>query len=236
MLVPSNEPGAESRTDDLLRTLVDNLPSMVAYWDSEQRCRFANRAYIRWFGVTPASLIGKHLSELLGPLYRLNLPYIQGALRGEPQEFEREIPNPSGGPSRHSLANYIPDIVEGVVRGFYVLVTDISEIKRAQLALEESEARFSRTIDEAPIGMALVALDGRFLRVNRVLCEILHYTPEELTGLTFQEHHPSRGSGCRPRPRGSARPGRNPSLPTGKALPPQGRSNRGHHAQRFGRS
>jgi len=58
--------------------------------------------------------------------------------------------------------------------------------RRAIQALEESEERFSRTIDEAPIGMALVGLDGRFLRVNRVLCEIVGYTPEELTGLTFQ--------------------------------------------------
>src|SRR5512144_2167688 len=110
----------------LLRGAVDNISAMLAYWDSTQRCRFANRAYERWFGVSPESLIGKHISELLGPIYPLNLPYIEGALRGEPQEFERVIPNPAGGPPRHSLANYIPHIVDGVVRGFFVLVTDIS--------------------------------------------------------------------------------------------------------------
>ncbi|HEY6556071.1 MAG TPA: PAS domain S-box protein, partial [Polyangiaceae bacterium] len=166
--------------------MVDRISAMLAYWDSAQRCRFANRAYERWFGVSPESLIGRHISELLGPLYELNLPYIQGALRGEAQEFEREIPDPQGGPSRHSLANYIPDVVDGVVRGFFVLVSDISAIKRAELALRESEERFRLTIDEAPIGMALVALDGRFVRVNRVLCEIVGYTADELTGLTFQ--------------------------------------------------
>ncbi|HEX7794976.1 MAG TPA: PAS domain S-box protein, partial [Vicinamibacterales bacterium] len=42
------------------------------------------------------------------------------------------------------------------------------------------------TIDEAPIGMALVALDGRFVRVNRALCEIVGYTATELTALSFQ--------------------------------------------------
>jgi PAS domain S-box-containing protein len=171
---------------ELLRALVEKLPSMVAYWDLAQRCRFANRAYERWFGVSPESLIGKHISELLGPLYPLNLPYIEGALRGEPQEFEREIPDPAGGPPRHSVANYIPDVADGVVRGFFVLVTEISAIKRAQFALRESEERFRLTLDEAPIGMALVALDGRFVRVNRALCDILGYTAEELTGLTFQ--------------------------------------------------
>ncbi len=171
---------------DLLRALADALPSMLAYWDSELRCRFANRAYEVWFGIAPEALQGKHISELLGPLYPLNLPYIQAALRGESQTFEREIPDPQGGPSRHSLAHYLPDVADGVVLGFFVLVTDISQMKRTELALRESEERFRLTLDEAPIGMALVALDGRFLRVNRRLCEIVGYTPDELAGLTFQ--------------------------------------------------
>jgi PAS domain S-box-containing protein len=184
--VPNERSRAVPSESELLRTVADNISAMLAYWDSNLRCRFANRAYESWFGVSPEELIGKHIRELLGPLYPLNLPYIERALRGEPQEFEREIPNPAGGPSRHSLANYIPDIVDGVVRGFFVLVTDISAIKRAELALRESEERFSLTLNEAPIGMALVALDGRFTRVNRVLCEIVGYTPDELTGLSFQ--------------------------------------------------
>ena len=171
---------------EILRQLVDKVSAMLAYWDCSLRCRFANRAYERWFGVRPESLIGTHISELLGPLYELNRPYIEGALRGEPQEFEREIPDPAGGPSRHSLANYIPDIAEGVVRGFFVLVTDISVIKRAERSLRESEERFRLTIDEAPIGMALVARDGRFIRVNRALCDIVGYSAAELTTLTFQ--------------------------------------------------
>lgn len=186
MPAPSDDSRAVPPESELLRTLVDKLSAMVAYWDSAQCCHFANRAYERWFGVSPESLIGKHISELLGPLYPLNLPYIERALRGEPQEFEREIPDPSGGPSRHSLANYIPHVVDGVVRGFFVLVTDISAIKRAELALRESEERFRLTIEEAPIGMALIAPDGRFVRVNRALCEIVGYSADELAGLTFQ--------------------------------------------------
>src|ERR1700755_3122773 len=98
----------------LLHQLVDRIPSMLAYWDSEQRCRFANRACERWFGVSPESSIGMHLSDLLGPLYELNLPYIEGALRGEPQEFERKIPEPAGGPARYSKASYLPDVTDGI--------------------------------------------------------------------------------------------------------------------------
>jgi len=121
--------------------LLDHLDAMVAYWDANEVCVFANNAYRDWFGKTKAEVIGHTLQELLGPLYPLNLPYIQGALRGEVQEFEREIPDPSKGPARHMQAHYIPHVVAGVVQGFCVLVTDITRRKRAEQALHEMEQR-----------------------------------------------------------------------------------------------
>jgi PAS domain S-box-containing protein len=54
-------------------------------------------------------------------------------------------------------------------------------------ALKESEQRFRSSFDDAAIGMALVAPDGRFLQTNRSLCEILGYPEEELLGKTFQD-------------------------------------------------
>jgi PAS domain S-box-containing protein len=60
------------------------------------------------------------------------------------------------------------------------------QAETANEQLRESEERFRLTIDDAPIGMALVSLDGRFVRVNRVLCEIVGYRADELTSLTFQ--------------------------------------------------
>ena len=61
------------------------------------------------------------------------------------------------------------------------------QLEAAIAELRESEERFRLTIDEAPIGMALLALDGTFARVNRVLCEITGYAAEELTKLKFQD-------------------------------------------------
>ena len=104
---------AARATAALLRGVIDAMPAMLALWDRDQRCVFANRAYEQWFGVTPDWLVGRTLKELLGPIYPKNLPYIEAALRGEPQQFEREIPDPAGGPIRHSLANYLPRIENG---------------------------------------------------------------------------------------------------------------------------
>jgi PAS domain S-box-containing protein len=156
---------------------------MVAYWDADQRCRFANRAYEKWFGVDPRTLVGKQMRELLGPLYALNLPYIEGVLRGEAQEFEREIPDPAGGAPRHSLAQYIPDVVDGEVRGFYVLVTDITRLKRAERALREAEHQLESS---ARLDALATLAAGIAHEINNPLAAILAHTElalESLSGL-----------------------------------------------------
>ncbi len=118
-----------------IRFLIDNIPSMVAYWDSDLKCRFANRAYETWFGVSPDALVGTSLRDLLGAeLFALNEPYIRAALQGRAQNFERVVPGP-GGVRRNALAWYIPDVVDGAVRGFLVQVSETTRLKQTEAAL-----------------------------------------------------------------------------------------------------
>lgn len=65
-------------------------------------------------------------------------------------------------------------------------VLDITERKRTVLALSESEERFRTAFDYAGIGMAIVGLNGRWLKVNRAVCEIIGYRKDELLTLDFQ--------------------------------------------------
>ncbi len=62
---------------------------------------------------------------------------------------------------------------------------DVTERKCAEEALQESEERFRATFEQAAVGIAHVALDGRWLRFNQKLCDITGYTREELSKLTF---------------------------------------------------
>lgn len=65
-----------------LTALLDNLPSLVAYWDTGLRNRFGNRTYRDWFGLDPDEMPGMHLSSLLEEAtFKRNLPYAEAALR-----------------------------------------------------------------------------------------------------------------------------------------------------------
>jgi diguanylate cyclase len=76
---------------------------------------------------------------------------------------------------------------DGHPRYYVSQMEDITERKRTEAALREEVERFRLSFDNAPIGKALVAPDGRFLGVNPALCGIVGYTRDELLGTTFQD-------------------------------------------------
>jgi PAS domain-containing protein len=82
-------------------TVLDNLPLLVAYVDKDQRYRFNNMAYERWFGTKPKDIYGKRLPDLLGEAaYRDIQPYVEQVLSGRPVIFERQLPYKGAGLAR----------------------------------------------------------------------------------------------------------------------------------------
>ena len=74
----------------------------------------------------------------------------------------------------------VHDLVGDSKRLVLAIIRDITERKQTEEALKESEERFRTAFEDAPIGVALIGLNGRYLRVNRALCEMVGYSEEEL--------------------------------------------------------
>jgi len=123
-----------------LQLVTDAVPALISYVDREQRWRFNNRAYESWFGQVPAELRGRHVREGLGEAaYAAVRPHVERALNGETARYEASLPYAYGG-ARHVEAVYVPDIgQDGEAKGFFSLVTDISERRRLEAELVEKQ-------------------------------------------------------------------------------------------------
>ncbi|MES2739903.1 MAG: PAS domain-containing protein [Pseudomonadota bacterium] len=146
-----NETSSQLRhSERFLRTVTDNLPGMVAYWDADLVCRFINKRYIEWYGMTLAEIGQTTLAQLMGEqTYQASRPYLDGVLRGQAQSFEREM-TLADGTVRHSWVNYIPDPgADGKVAGFFVLISDVTVLKQAELRLHDLNEELVRARDKA---------------------------------------------------------------------------------------
>jgi PAS domain S-box-containing protein len=137
------------QAESFTRGIADHLPVRVAYWDSEERCRFANRVYCEWFGKTLEQVLGKTNVEIFGmqqPPERL--AYSRLARAGAPQKFESEEVSADG---RQAIweVQYIPDVQRGEVLGFFKLASDITASKRAQADLQSMNVELVAARDVA---------------------------------------------------------------------------------------
>jgi len=168
-----------AKREHFIKTITDTVPGLVAYWDKELTCRFANKVYLEWFGKSPESILGTQLSDLLGAqLFAANEPYVRAALTGEPQNFERTITKADGSLG-HTLASYIPDENEdGEVVGFFVLVSDVTSIKSVQTELKLAASVFDNTLE----GIMITDINGSIISVNPAFTQITGYSAEESIG------------------------------------------------------
>ena len=182
------------RSEALNQAVLGSLAATIAVLDRDGNIIAVNDAWKRFArendGAAVADSVGVNYLQVCrdAPESRdggsAALNGIQAVLNGTRHNFELEYPCHSPSEKRWFLMSVTPLL--GERGGAVVTHTDITARKRNEWALQESEERFRLTIDEAPIGMALVALDGRFVRVNHALCDIVGYSSTELEGLTFQ--------------------------------------------------
>ena len=124
----------QSQTE--LQLIINAMPILISYVDSEERFRLNNAAYLDWYGRTPQELYGRTIREVLGEeAYALRATHIADALSGKTCCFGIDTRHRDGS-YRHALMNYLPRHgADGAVNGFYIFVIDETERKNTEEAL-----------------------------------------------------------------------------------------------------
>ena len=172
------------------------LTPLIAYWNKNQVCQFANNAYFEWFGVDLRKSIGVlTLKDLLGPVYETNLPYINAVLRGEDQQFIRVLNTPEKG-ARIGLTHYTADSVNGEILGFYVHVSDVTKEKMLEKEKERIEDILHKSNEVARIGsweVDLIKNEVYWSQITREIHEVgENYKPDFVTAVDFFKEGESR--------------------------------------------
>jgi PAS domain S-box-containing protein len=168
-------------SEEHLRSVLESTTDGYLTLDRQWRYTYFNERGARLVGMRREELIGGCVWDLF-PAARdskFYTEYHRAVETGQPVDFEEYYSEP--------LNKWLEVHAYPTDEGLTVFFRDITERKRSEEALRESERRFKSTFENAAVGMAHVALDGRFIRVNESLCRITGYPPAELAAKTFQE-------------------------------------------------
>ena len=168
------------------RDLIEHSQGFICTHDMEGTMLSVNTAAARSLGYTPEEIVGRNLIELVTPDAR---PFFGLYLKRVETEHSADgLMNICAKDGEERTWLYRNVRIEEAGTGAYVLghAQDVTERVRTEASLRESEERFRQAFGEAPIGIALVSLDGCWLQVNRVLCRMLGYAEIELLATDFQ--------------------------------------------------
>jgi len=172
-----------------LLALADLLPVMTAYLDRDLKYRFINKPLAEWLEQPRKNLIGRTMRDVLGETaYAARKPMIEAALRGERVFFAATFDHPTRG-LLAAQSDYTPWInpATGEVDGVVIVITDITEQRATEIALRESEERFKRIANSAPVMMWVTRLDRVRDFVNDAYVEFTGLSNEEARTLDWRQ-------------------------------------------------
>lgn len=173
---------AEDGADSLLRLVANSVPAMMAYFDLDLTCRFANRRYAESNGLTLDGVLGKQVREIIGEeAWRRIEPHVETVRAGKDVHYVREQAM-ADGETKVIEVNLLPHYGEsGPQIGAFVLINEITRQWRAERALRESELRMRKFVQASSEGIVFHH-DGIIADVNEALLRMGDYTADDMVG------------------------------------------------------
>ncbi len=176
-------------SEERFRAVWEATSEAMALADLDGVVIAVNPAFCALYELTPEQVVGQSFAVIFPEETRVAAVEQYHALFADPNpppNFEWRVQHADGSERFvEARADFL--VRDGERVAMIAVIRDVTERHAAMSALRESEERFRSSFDHAPIGMALVALDGRFLQVNRALCELVGYTEQELLGKSSQD-------------------------------------------------
>jgi len=180
----TDETARSVHSESRYRALVHSLPGMaVLVFDRELNTEFAAGEALAAGGHSADALVGRPVGTIFGETGAAELTQAcAAALNGEKRSFDA-VARSDG----HELWVRTSPLLDdaGQIVGAMLVAQDVHERVERERAVIVTHERFWRAFENAPIGMAVIDLDGRYLEVNAALCAITGYSARELCARTF---------------------------------------------------
>ncbi|WP_211339695.1 PAS domain S-box protein [Mucilaginibacter gracilis] len=173
-----------------LKTITGNLPAMITYWDADEQCLFANKMLLDWYNKTADEVKGIHKKKLMDAGEYANCePYVRAVLKGAPQKFYRSFYK-GDNQTIYAHTQYVPDIRDCVVKGFFSLVCDYTDIRKAEMKIVEKNSQIENLLENIPDGF--IALDANLCctYANKQILRIFGWGEVEMVGKSIGDIFP----------------------------------------------
>jgi len=169
---------ALSQSEARLRVAIQQVPAIL--WTTDEELRFTSSlgTGLSALGLAPNQLVGLSLEQYFGP-GSVALDRHRVALRGESVGFEYEQESRSFTVHLQPLRD-----ADRAIRGTVGVALDVTEVRRADQALRDSEVRLRQVIDLVPHFIFAKDEEGRFLLANRAVADAYGTTVDRLIGRT----------------------------------------------------
>jgi PAS domain S-box-containing protein len=134
-----------------IRLVTDAMPALIAYVDAEERYQFVNEPYRQWAARTDGDILGRRMHAVLAPeFYDRCRAYVRRALKGEGVAFEIELTPDGVDATRYAQVTFLPHIGgdDEAILGFFTLMLDVTERRRADATIKEANETLERRVDE----------------------------------------------------------------------------------------
>jgi PAS domain S-box-containing protein len=163
-----------------IQTVSDNVPALISYWTTDLICTFLNKNHEKWLSKSKDEMLGMGMRELLDQgMFRRVEPFVNKVLGGEPQDFQLVTLSKSK-KSLFIRVQFMPDFVQGSVRGFFTFITNITKIKLVEEAYRKEKEISESIINGLPGIFYLFDSKGKMQRWNKNFEIVSGYSSEEI--------------------------------------------------------